>query len=126
MEKADYQEKLDDAIERKKEITIKVERAVIDTTLMYQRWEEAKKNAEAAAELTFKIKEAKAAAVRARANAEKALAAKTNRLNAKLRQQAVREKIQTQRKANLNALSEELCARTEANEEEAEEIYAAA
>lgn len=75
----------------------------------------AKQNADAARELALKIKEAKAAAVRARANAEKALKAKTNRLNAKLRQQKIREKIQTQRKSNLSKLSGELCARTEAN-----------
>jgi hypothetical protein len=101
-------------------------RCTTTTVMMQTRWEVAQKNAAAAKALALKIKEAKEAAVRARANAEKALKAKTNRLNAKLRQQKIREKIQEQRRTNLTKLSSELCARTEANEEEAEEIYAAA
>jgi len=43
-------------------------------------------------------------------------------LNAKIRQQAIREKIQAARRENLTKLSSELKARTAANEEEADEI----
>lgn len=44
-------------------------------------------------------------------------------MNAKLRQQKIREQLQDSRKANLKQLSEEFCARTEANEEEAAQIW---
>lgn len=44
-------------------------------------------------------------------------------MNNKIRQQAVREKIQVQRKANISKLSSELCAATDANEEEAKDIW---
>jgi len=73
--------------------------------------------------LSIRIIQAKAHAVRARANAEKALQAKTNRLNAKLRQQKLREAMLKRRKDNMDKLSSELKAKTAANEEEAEDIW---
>ena len=87
---------------------------------------EAKAKAEAARAKAIEIKLAKEKAARARARAEAELKAKTERLNAKVREQALKEAIRAARRKNLSRFGCELAAKTEANEDEAEQIYATA
>jgi len=123
IKKADIQERIDAARERRRKIIIWRKRVWERRRLAWQRYHEIRKRNAAAKALLMRIKWAKLAAERARKNADKALKAKTDRLNAKLRQQKMREKIQAQRRKNIQKLNGELCARTENNEEDAKEIW---
>jgi len=80
-----------------------------------------RKNA-AAKQLLMKIKWAKMAAERARANADRALKAKTDRLNATLRQQKIREQIKERKRKAFQIKAKELCARQENNKDDADDI----
>lgn len=80
-----------------------------------------KKNA-AAKQLLMKIKWAKVAVERARANADRALKNKTDRLNATLRQQKIREQIKERKKKAFQVKAKEMCARQENNKDDAEDI----
>jgi chemotaxis protein histidine kinase CheA len=126
LEKTDLQEKLDDAKERKKTIIIRRSKCYLVRQAAWKRYYDAKKKAAAAKALELRIKNAKMWAERARLNAEKALKAKSARLAAKMRQQKIREKIQAQRRKNITKLASELKAKTESNNEEAEDIWEAA
>lgn len=90
--------------------------------MAWKKLQEVRKKNAAAKHLLMKIKWAKIAAERARVNADRALKAKTDRLNATLRQQKIREQIKDRKKKAFQKKSKEMCARQENNKDDAEDI----
>lgn len=126
MEQAEVQQKLDEARERAAKLAARKAKAEAARAEFLKRVAEAKAKAVAARAMAIKIKLAKEKARRAKARAEAELKAKTERLNAKIREQKLKEAIRIARAKNLRRYGNELAAKTAANEEEAEEIYATA
>lgn len=126
LEQAEVQQKLDEAQDRAKELAARKLKAEAAKAEYLAKAAEAKAKAEAARAKAIEIKLAKEKAARARARAEAELKAKTERLNAKVREQALKEAIRAARRKNLSRFGCELAAKTEANEDEAEQIYATA
>merc|ERR1712167_158020 len=116
----------DEARERAAKLAARREKAEAARAAFLKRAAEAKARAEAARAMAIKIKLAKEKARRAKARAEAELKAKTERLNAKIREQKLKEAIRIARAKNLKRYGDELAAKTAANEEEAEEIYGTA
>merc|ERR1712000_336829 len=90
--------------------------------LAWKTLQEVRKKNRATKQLLMKIKWAKIAAERARKNADRALKAKTDRLNATLRQQKIREQIKDRKRKNFQKKAKEMCARQENNKDDAEDI----
>jgi len=126
LEQAEVQQKLDEALDKAKELAARKLAAEAARAEYLAKAAEAKATAEAAKAKAIEIKLAKEKAARARARAEAELKAKTERLNAKVREQALKEAIRAARRKNLRRFGCELAAKTEANEDEAEQIYATA
>lgn len=123
MEQAEVQQQLDEAQDRAKALAARKAAAETARAEYLAKAAEAKAKAEAARAKAIIIKLAKEKAERARARAEAELKAKTERLNAKIREQALKEAIREARRKNLKRFGNELAAKTEANEDEAEQIY---